>query len=1619
MAKKPHVDFATTIFFRQIWTLVDKTLRIALYRNALTTVVRAFVAPIAFMIFLTYARILFTPPSMYGIGAPAAVRNLTDAVLSDTTGRHKIVFCNNGLSGGAIDHVIQTVAKPLQDAHVDVAILSDPSEVSFICPSNLKGLTRCFGAVTFESSPSEGWGAGWYYFLQGDAVLGERLDMTNSNNDAEKYVLPLQRAVEHTIASLNRTHGHSLLNVKTYELPYTSQTQEQRKQQLRIGYMGSVSSFMAIGFVIGMIGVVYHQVGFMASERESGMSQLIDAMMPNPRRWQPQAARLAAQHLAFDIVYFPGWLVMACVLAYGLFPETNAAIVVIYHLLYGFALLSFSIFSASFFKRAQLSGISATIIFLVLAIVAQVSVSKSHSAGTIAILGLLFPPMNYVFFIILMARWERQSLGANLLKQAPHNPWDLPGLALWIFLVIQIFAFPVLAALVERTLHGTASQGRNLVSGNGDNDEKAVHLDSFCLYYRPNRVSRWFLTLFRRKYTTVKAVDHLSLTALPSQILVLLGANGSGKSTTLDTIAGLNRVTSGRVSVNSSGGLGICPQRNVLWPELTVEEHVYFFNRLKSTQGLDSKDQIKRLITACDLGLKSKARSKTLSGGQKRKLQLSMMLTGGSKVCLVDEVSSGVDPLSRRKIWDILLAERGSRSIILTTHFLDEADVLSDHIAILAKGVLKAQGSAVELKQRLGDGYKVYVYDSHKPFTHSLSNVKRKILHDRSVYTLCNSADASSFINALEHSDIQDYDVNGPTIEDVFLKIAGQDHEFQSNSASERSSYQSSSYVTESLYLGSEGKATTINLGNPDLQLQNGKRISMKRQFWILFRKRLTILRRNFKPHSAAFLVPIITAGLVTMFLSNYTRANCRSMNYTSLSRRSASESYLSMHKRAWVDSADENATILVGPPSALTPNVLDKIGNNESIRVVDSLNEWRRDIGRNFAGLAPGGFFLDNSTPVFAYKANGGMKNAVAVQNMFDNIVGNMSIGVQYTNFPISWQPNTQDPLQLILYFGLAMCVYPAFLALYPTMERLHNVRALHYSNGVRSLPLWLAHFGFDSILILVISAIVSILFAALYSHWFHVGYLFLIFLLYGLTSTLLSYVLSLFAPSQLAAFAFSAGGQAVMFLIYFIGYMCSLTYAPVQIVSQTVNIVHFTIAAITPSGNLMRSLLLALNLFSILCRNQEIVSYPAGITVYGGPILYLIIQGVVLFAILLRWDHGSIFARFQRPVRVEDIEEINTQDQDVINEAKRVQEADDGLRVLNLNKSFGKFAAVQNISFGVKKGEVFALLGPNGAGKTTTISMIRGDIRPSHHGDVFIDNISLNKHLVLARQRLGVCPQFDAIDQMTVCEHLRFYARIRGVADVERNVQEIMRAVGISQFSNRMAAKLSGGNKRKLSLGIALMGNPSVVLLDEPSSGMDAASKRVMWETLSSVIPGRSIILTTHSMEEADALANRAGIMARKMLALGTADELRRRYGSSYYVHLVTKSAPHTDPEEMQYIKTWIYEYFPGAEVEDRTFHGQVRFSVPAMSTGTEYLVARKGQDDVVEYQAPMACKVSALFALLEASKDMLGLAYYSVSRTSLDEVFLAIVGKHNVEEEGQGPEEDKKRWYKAIWK
>ncbi|KAL2090306.1 hypothetical protein ACEWY4_014994 [Coilia grayii] len=227
------------------------------------------------------------------------------------------------------------------------------------------------------------------------------------------------------------------------------------------------------------------------------------------------------------------------------------------------------------------------------------------------------------------------------------------------------------------------------------------------------------------------AVNHLNLKFYEGQITSFLGHNGAGKTTTISILTGLFPPTAGSVYVRGMDirydmdwirrTLGVCPQHNILFDILTVEEHVWFYGRLK---GLDNEEVWEEMTSLLeDVGLlhKRHEEARNLSGGMKRKLSVAIAFIGGSRVVVLDEPTAGVDPYSRRAIWDLLLKYRKDRTIILSTHYMDEAELLGDRIAIISQGRLCCCGSPLYLKAKLGTGYYLTVVkrevDSRAPST--------------------------------------------------------------------------------------------------------------------------------------------------------------------------------------------------------------------------------------------------------------------------------------------------------------------------------------------------------------------------------------------------------------------------------------------------------------------------------------------------------------------------------------------------------------------------------------------------------------------------------------------------------------------------------------------------------------------------------------------------------------------------------------------------------------------------------------------------------------------------------------------------------------------------------------
>ena len=227
---------------------------------------------------------------------------------------------------------------------------------------------------------------------------------------------------------------------------------------------------------------------------------------------------------------------------------------------------------------------------------------------------------------------------------------------------------------------------------------------------------------------------------------------------------------------------------------------------------------------------------------------------------------------------------------------------------------------------------------------------------------------------------------------------------------------------------------------------------------------------------------------------------------------------------------------------------------------------------------------------------------------------------------------------------------------------------------------------------------------------------------------------------------------------------------------------------------------------------------------------------------------------------------------------------------------KNKGK-VAIKNLSFCLEKGECFGLLGLNGAGKTTTFKCITQEIKPSN-GEIFLNGVKTNDNFNQIKNKFGYCPQDDAIfEYMTVYENLEFYARLKGVKIdyMTQIINSVIYEMKLDEFIKKLSGNLSGGNKRKLAVAISMLCSPPIILLDEPSKGMDPESRRFMWSIihkLSTTARRSSLIMTTHSMDEAETLCKRMGIMVNgEFVCLGKANEIKDKYGYGYELNIRIK--------------------------------------------------------------------------------------------------------------------------------
>ena len=228
----------------------------------------------------------------------------------------------------------------------------------------------------------------------------------------------------------------------------------------------------------------------------------------------------------------------------------------------------------------------------------------------------------------------------------------------------------------------------------------------------------------------------------------------------------------------------------------------------------------------------------------------------------------------------------------------------------------------------------------------------------------------------------------------------------------------------------------------------------------------------------------------------------------------------------------------------------------------------------------------------------------------------------------------------------------------------------------------------------------------------------------------------------------------------------------------------------------------------------------------------------------------------------------------------------SENGIKVQNLVKKFDDITAVDGLSFEVKSGELFGLLGPNGAGKTTTIKMLVGILKPTS-GTALIGKYDIKKQTDKVKDMIGVAPQESVVvPYLTGRENVELFGNLHGMSksQIKKNTDDLLEKVGLVEGATRKAGKYSGGMVRRISLIMALVNDPEIAFLDEPSAALDPQSRRAVWAFIDELKKsGKTVILTTHYIEEAEKLCDRVGIIDHgKLIALDTPRALMEKFSA-----------------------------------------------------------------------------------------------------------------------------------------
>ena len=1111
-----------------------------------------------------------------------------------------------------------------------------------------------------------------------------------------------------------------------------------------------------------------------------------------------------------------------------------------------------------------------------------------------------------------------------------------------------------------------------------------------------------------KNFDEVKAVDYFNGQLFSNEIFCLLGHNGAGKTTLINMISGIMDPNHGDIKLNGRSivtdknylyrNIGLCQQQDIFFDYLTVKEHLEYMCEIKGSE--INRQEINNLIEKIDLASKKNSLCSTLSGGQKRKLCIALALIGGSKIILLDEPTSGMDVLARRALWEFLKNYKNNKILLITTHFLDEAEYLGDRIGIMTDGHFLCSGTSSFLKSKYPCGFNINLLINQNIFNeYAKQQIFQEILKyepkaeikvaSKGIFSIniqSNNQNISEIFGYIEENKgnlgIEDYTVNSTSLEDVFLKI------------NNKANLNDLEYEKKNINYNIQNEGENEN----DIMIhENIIRVSsFCQQLKAQIIRSLYPLWRS----KSLFIFELLSGlGFVYIFIFFFSDTLININNENIEYNKILGENDLIVYES--VDKYLENS------------DMYKNIGGFSFKKIEEKANNFidfsKKAYNKALGNIARGALYIDiNNNDIIVYNLE---TKTNKVGYLFGNSVLVFSAFLkQYYDIDatiitgISHQAGkTQDLDNLLKNFSsVIICLITFFgfviflggLMFEKIREKRNNIKHLLYLSGNNRYAYWIGFYIVDYIKLLFfnlllflplfkvtkaayyigldllvssISSLSFIYFITFFCNKEEQGGIFLFLIIFGIILIiaglllLLAYVFKVkidfsnfLNPSKVNPLDFvPITNMIYAFILMFISHLSYEFLDDIKIMGVSI-LEEKDMEIKRPYKYLLRD---------YIVQSITFLLYTSLLGLAESGILQRYIHYLQVRFILYRNNYNYTFSKekaseefissnnlntdltyktntnnninLNQPlindnnlkIKLEkNVNSINSDDELLINDTNEKSKDSDNINNENIKKiiyqsdnpyimneinklNSGKdlttriegliktffvccgrnVRAINNLYLGLEQNEKFGLLGFNGSGKTTTFKTITNEIL-ADYGTINLFGYDNKRQFKSIRTMIGYCPQVNPLfDFMKVKEIIKFYLELK---TCNENVESICAKFGLSKYLNTYTKNLSGGNKRKLTFAIAMMNKPTLLLLDEPSTGVDPESRRIMWRNINELSNSGhkyNMILTTHSMEEAEILCDTVSWLKRgSFICIGNPEQLKIKYSAGYKLHL-----------------------------------------------------------------------------------------------------------------------------------